>query len=426
MILDEQGSLATSLSPEDLRAGVVRALDAFGAAHLLVIPPDITRLPSRAGAITRYIYEYNPGAVRAILPALGTHRPMDEHELQTMFGDLPRHLFREHSWRNDCFEAGTIPAEFIKEISDGIVDEPFPVYFNRLFGDRSFGAIVSISQVVPHEVAGMAGYTKNVVVGCGGAENIHRTHFLGAAYGMERIMGRADSPVRSVLNFAVRNFLKEIPVLHVITVIGMDDLDGSLKVRGLFIGDDDECYRKAAALSQQVNIHLLDAPLKKVVVYLDPLEFKSTWLGNKSIYRTRMAIADGGELVVLAPGVKMFGEDPEIDRLIRKFGYRGTPATLAAVNENGDLQNNLSAAAHLIHGSSEGRFSITYCTGGLTKGEIEKAGFRYAPVDTMTGRYNPELLTEGPNRMPDGEEIFFISAPGTGLWAARERFLSAV
>src|SRR3990172_7027781 len=128
-------------------------------------------------------------------------------------------------------------------------------------------------------------------------------------------------------------------------------------------------FSRAADLSLRVNFTLLDAPLKKVVVYLDPSEFKSTWLGNKSIYRTRMAMADGGELVILAPGLKEFGEDPEIDRLIRKYGYRGTPATLAAVQANPELANNLSAAAHLIHGSSEGRFRITYCPGSQMRAE---------------------------------------------------------
>lgn len=95
--------------------------------------------------------------------------------------------------------------------------------------------------------------------------------------------------------------------------------------RGVFIGDDEECFLKAAELSLEVNFELLDAPLDKVVVYLDPEEFKSTWLGNKSIYRTRMAIADDGELIVLAPGVARFGEDKRIDELIRKYGYRTTP-----------------------------------------------------------------------------------------------------
>jgi hypothetical protein len=194
-------------------------------------------------------------------------------------------------------------------------------------------------------------------------------------------------------------------------------------VRGLFIGDDVECFKMAAELSLKVNFQMLDKQLKKVVVYLDPHEFKSTWLGNKSIYRTRMAMADGGELIVLAPGLREFGEDKEIDRLIRKYGYVGTDRVLEAVGKNAELQNNLSAAAHLIHGSSEGRFSITYCPGSVSKEEIESVNFKYADLDKMTKIYDPEKLKDGYNTV-NGEEIFFISNPGMGLWSWSERFKS--
>jgi len=166
---------------------------------------------------------------------------------------------------------------------------------------------------------------------------------------------------------------------------------------------------------------MLDEPLKKVVVFLDPHEFKSTWLGNKSIYRTRMAMADGGELIVLAPGLKEFGEDPEIDRLIRKYGYVGTERVLKLTRENAELQNNLSAAAHLIHGSSEGRFSITYCPGQITQKEIESVNFHYADLNAMLKKYNPEQLKNGYNTV-NGETIFYISNPGMGLWSWKNRF----
>jgi nickel-dependent lactate racemase len=275
--------------------------------------------------------------------------------------------------------------------------------------------------VVPHEVIGMANYNKNLFVGTGGTEGINKSHFLGAVYGMERLMGHADNPVRQLLNYASDHFLKHLPVVYVLTVIGRDD-SGRLVMRGLFIGDDDQVFLKAAELSAKVNFDILDEPLKKVVVFLDPAEYKSTWLGNKSIYRTRMAIADAGELIVLAPGVKEFGEDREIDRLIRKFGYRGTPATLDALKKNPELENNLSAAAHLIHGSSEGRFSITYCPGHLTHNEIESVNFSYAKCREMMAKYKPETLKEGKNIMADGEEIFFISNPALGLWAWRGKF----
>ncbi|MBN1759472.1 MAG: DUF2088 domain-containing protein [Chitinispirillaceae bacterium] len=423
MLLFERGSASAELTPEDLRDGIATAAERIGTCgRVLIVPPDHTRIQSRAGELTRYLYERYTSRVAAVIPALGTHLPMDAGEITTMFGDLPQELFVPHRWRDDCVPVGTVPASFIDEVSSGVIREPFPVSVNGLLLENRYKCIFSIGQVVPHEVAGMAGYTKNIIVGLGGAPTIHRTHFLGAAYGMERVMGRVDSPVRKVLNYAMEHFLKKLPVVHVLTVVGQEVSDGSLKVRGLFIGSDNECYRKAAALSRQVNIHLLDSPLKKVVVYLNPNEFKSTWLGNKSIYRTRMAIADGGELVVLAPGVRMFGEDGVIDVLVRTFGYHGTPATMDAVEHDDALRSNLGAAAHLIHGSSEGRFKVTYCAGGLTRDEVEGAGFHYAPVEEMIARYRPHLLAEGYNRMADGEEIYFISSPGTGLWAAREKF----
>jgi nickel-dependent lactate racemase len=422
MILFERGSPSDVLSADDLRQGLCVSLDKLGALRkMLIIPPDITRLQSRAGDLTRFAYEYKPDAIDAIVPALGTHCPMTARETETMFGTVPRHLFRPHNWRLDCEERGAVPREFVAAVSEGIVDYEIPVCFNRMIFGRDYDCILSIGQVVPHEVAGMAGAVKNIVVGLAGPETIHKTHFLGAAYGMERIMGKPDSPVRKVLDYVQEKFLRHLPIVHAVTVVGMDAC-GALKVRGLFVGDGNECFSRAARLSQSVNIYQLEKPLKKVVVRLDPVEYKSTWLGNKSIYRTRMAIADGGELVVIAPGVKMFGEDAEIDRLIRAFGYKGAPAVMQSVASDKALKNNLSAAAHLIHGSSEGRFSITYCPGALTKQEIEQVGFTYAEAGQMTKRYTPDKLSEGSNILPGGEEVFFISNPGIGLWACKEKF----
>jgi nickel-dependent lactate racemase len=292
---------------------------------------------------------------------------------------------------------------------------------NKLLVEGNFDLILSLGQVVPHEVIGMANYNKNVLVGTGGSEGINKSHFLGAVYGMERIMGRADNPVRRVYNYASDHFAAHLPIIYVQTVVSRGT-DGQLVVRGLYIGDDIECFNRAAALSLKVNFQMVEEPLKKVIAYLDPSEFKSTWLGNKSIYRTRMAIADGGELIVLAPALKEFGEDKQIDGLIRRYGYIGTPKVLEIAKAEDDLKNNLGAAAHLIHGSSEGRFSITYCPGYLTKQEIESVGFHYAELNDMTRKYDPEKLKDGFNTMPDGEKIFYISNPGLGLWAHKDRF----
>jgi nickel-dependent lactate racemase len=345
---------------------------------------------------------------------------MSDQEIGIMYKDVPKELFRVHDWRNDVVTVGTVPGEFVSKITNGALDYSWPAQLNKLVFNGGHDLILSVGQVVPHEVIGMANYNKNLFVGTGGPEGINKSHFVGAVYGMERIMGKASNPVRSLLNYASEKFISHLPVVYIQTVIGRDD-NNCLVMKGIFIGDDEEVFRMAAELSIKVNFTLVEKPLKKVVVYLDPSEFRSTWLGNKSIYRTRMAMADNGELIVLAPALKEFGEDKEIDRLIRKYGYRGTPSTLKSLKESKELQDNLSAAAHLIHGSSEGRFSITYCPGFLSKEEIESVNFRYHDLTTMLEKYDPQKMKDGFNTMKDGEEIFYISNPALGLWTSKER-----
>jgi nickel-dependent lactate racemase len=422
MIFYNKGSETTAFSLEDLKKGLFEALGKLGERkNVMVVPPDFTRFHSHAGELTSMAYEFYKENLTSILPALGTHVPMTNTEKECMFPGVPDNLFQIHDWRKDVVTVGTVPGKFVSEITNNLLDFEWPAQLNKRIFNGGHDLILSIGQVVPHEVIGMANYNKNLFVGTGGQEGINKSHFIGAVYGMEKLMGRANNPVRKLLNYASENFINHLPVVYVHTVVKRNET-GKLVVCGLFVGDDEEVFTKAAELSLKVNFTMLDKPLKKVVVYLDPSEFRSTWLGNKSIYRTRMALDDGGELIVLAPGLKEFGEDPEIDRLIRKYGYRGTHKTLKSLGENEDLKNNLSAAAHLIHGSSEGRFSITYCTGILTKQEIESVNFQYASLEEMMKRYNPEKLSEGYNKMENGEEIFFISNPAIGLWANKERF----
>jgi nickel-dependent lactate racemase len=426
MIYYETGSPETALSADDLKEGMFAALDNIvDKQKVLAIPPDYTRLPSRCGELTEYCWEYLGSKLTDILPALGTHTPMTKDQISHMFGQTPNDLFRVHDWRNDVITLGTVPAGFVKEVSGRACDFTWPAQVNKLLVEGDFDLVLSIGQVVPHEVVGMANYNKNVLVGTGGTEGIHKSHYIGAVYGMEKMMGRADTPVRRIFNYASEHFLNHLPIVYVLTVVGLNK-KGDLQTYGLFIGDDFSAFDKAAKLSLQVNFEMLKQPLEKVVVWLDPGEFKSTWLGNKSVYRTRMALADGGELIVLAPALVEFGEDKQIDKLIRKYGYFGTPHTLEMVKNNEDLRNNLAAAAHLIHGSSESRFSITYCPGrgadNLSQHEIESVGYRYADFDEITARYDPEILREGYNTMPDGEEIFYISSPALGLWALEDRF----
>ncbi len=422
MLYYSKGSATTSFSSEELKQVIFETLEKIGTKKkVLAIPPDFTRFHSRAGEITNIAHQYYGDKLTDILPALGTHYAMTDGEIDEMFGEeIPKEKFKVHNWREDVVTLGTVPGEYVKEVTDGMIDYSWPGQVNKLLVEGDYDLILSPGQVVPHEVIGLANYNKNIFVGTGGSEGINKSHFIGAVYGMERIMGRALNPVRKVMNYASDNFAKDLPILYIQTVLSAGD-DGKLHIRGLYIGDDFECFEEAAKLSVEVNFKMMEKEMKKVVVYLDPSEFRSTWLGNKSVYRTRMAIADGGELIVLAPGLAEFGEDKTIDGLIRKYGYVGSKKVLELTNSNEDLKNNLGAAAHLIHGSSEDRFSITYCPGNLTKEEIEGVNFKYADLDEMTKKYDPTKLKDGWN-IVDGEEIYYISNPALGLWAFKERF----
>ena len=422
MLYYARGSKTDIITPQEVKDILNKVFDGMGVKNrVLALPPDHTRLNSFAGPITEMIYGYFGDKLTDIMPALGTHAPMTDAQLDMMFGSIPHSLFRVHDWRNDVVTIGEVPKEYVEEISEGKLSFSWPAQVNKLLLDKSFDLILSIGQVVPHEVIGMANYNKNIFVGTGGNEGINKSHYLGAIYGMERIMGRAKTPVRSILEYASTHFAQELPIVYIQTVLSKGD-DGEMKLRGLFIGDDFECFQKAAELSLETNFIMVEKPIKKCIVYLDPKEFASTWLGNKSVYRTRMALADGAELIVLAPALKEFGEDKTIDRLIRKYGYANTPAILKAVEENADIQENLGAAAHLIHGSSEGRFSITYCPGDhISKEEIESVNYGYAPYAEMMEKYNVNQLKDGWNTV-NGEEIFYISNPALGLWAYPDRF----
>ena len=423
MLYYAKGSKDAAISAQEVREALSQVFSSMGKKRrVLALPPDFTRFNSYAGPITEMVYDYFGDALTDVMPALGTHAPMSPEQISTMFGHVPASLFRVHDWRNDVVTVGEVPSSYVNGVSEGRLDFSWPAQVNKLLLDPSFDLILSIGQVVPHEVIGMANYTKNIFVGVGGSAGINRSHYLGATYGMERIMGRAKSPVRDVMEYARTHFIKDLPIVYIQTVRAKNPETGEMETRGLFIGDDFECFRLAAELSLEVNFIMVEKPIRKCLVYLDPEEFKSTWLGNKAVYRTRMALADGAELIILAPALKEFGEDPTIDALIRKYGYKGTPATLEATRANADLQDNLGASAHLIHGSSEGRFSITYCPGpGMSRAEIEGVGFGYADLASTMEKYRFDSLKDGWNTV-DGEELYYISNPALGLWAHPDRF----
>jgi len=352
-----------------------------------------------------------------VMPALGTHEAMTEADCESFFGGaVPYADVIAHDWREGVVRLGEVPASLVAELSGGRMDSPIPVEVNGRIVGGDYGLIVSIGQVVPHEVAGMANHSKNVFVGCGGSGMINATHMLGAAIGLEGIVGLADNPVRRVLDYAAEGFLGGVPLRYVHTVVS--SRGGPPSLRGVYCGDRRDVFERAAELSSRVNVFKVADPPMAFSAYLDPGEFKSMWLGNKAIYRARKAIPDGGVLYVLAGGVRRFGEDPVIDGLIRKYGYAGRDAVLSLCKAERDLGENLSAAAHLIHGSTDGRFSVVYCTRHLTKGEVEGVGYGHMDYGEACGLLGLEGLSEGLNTAPGmpGGLLYHIANPALGLW----------
>ena len=423
-------SVNAGIQPERVEALLEALLAKLGRPHrVLLVPPDFTRFASGAGAIAGFLFGKlaAAGAEVTVAPALGTHRPMTPDEISCMFPGVPREAFIDHRWRDPLVHLGDVPADFVAEQSEGELRFPIRWEVNGLLFDRPWDRIISIGQLLPHEVSGISGHSKNIVVGLGGPDAIHKTHYFSAVYGRERIMGRVVSPLRNIFNYVAEKFLRRLPVTYLMSVLARDEA-GRLTTRGLAACDGYESFPRLARLCRQLNVTFLEEPLPKIVVYLPPEEYKSTWVGNKAVYRTCMALAEGAELFVIAPGVAEFGEDPAIDGLIRTCGYRGKAELMEAVERRADLRANLGAVAALINGSGNGRFSITYCTNergggkGLTRREVESVGYRFSSLAAALERYDPGLMKDGFNTMKDGETVYYISNPGLGLWAARSQF----
>ncbi len=389
--------------------------------RVLLLPPDITRAHSGSGWITNALYhEFAKTADVQLIPTLGQHVPHTPEQNRWMYGDVPEERIHAHDWRDGVVKLGEVPASFVREISGGIADWPIPVALNRMLMEEEWDLIINVGHIVPHEVLGFANHNKNYFIGLGGKDTICASHMMAATYGIENNLGRLITPLRACYNKAEDELLGHLPDVYLQVVMAYDE-QGELRHTGFYAGDNLETYLRGAEASRRQNITIVEQPLKKVVAVMQDDEFHSTWVANKAVYRTRMAMADGGELLIIAPGLRRFGEQPDVDALIRQFGYSGTPAIMEHYRREPVLQDLTHGTAHLIHGSSEGRFKITYAPGHLTAEEIRSVGFGYADLAETLQRYDPAKMRNGFNTMPDGEEVFYISTPSAGLWSVAEK-----
>ena len=410
------------LTKEEIRAALLESLEGRDLKKVLILPPDISRFHSGAGFIANTYYHTltQRGVHVDVMPALGTHEPMTAEQFAAMYGDIPYSAMVCHHFKTEVVKLGEISGQYMASVTEGLWTEPLTVEVNRRLVSGEYDLILSVGQVVPHEVIGMSNHTKNIFVGAGGSDMINKSHMVGAVYGLERMMGFDKTPVRLAFDKAFNEYLADKPITFVLTVTTVSQ--GETVYHGLFIGEGRRCYEEAVALASVKNITHLPKRLQKCVAYMDPHEFHTTWIGNKSVYRTRMAMADGGELIVLAPGVCRFGENDIQETLIRKYGYRGCVKTMESFRnpENTDLRENMGVAAHIIHSSPDDRFTVTYAVRDISQEEILSVGFGAADYEEMAKRYDPKKLSYGFNTMPDGEEVYFIPNPAIGLWMADE------
>jgi nickel-dependent lactate racemase len=418
---------ADELSRQDIDELALRLVDEartrFGRPlkRVLLLPPDLTRAHSGVGVITETIYKaLAPTCDVHVIPTLGQHQPHTEEENRWMFGSIPHARIHAHDWIGGVTRIGTIPASLVEESTGGLADWDIPVDINTMTVAEPWDLIVNIGHVVPHEVLGFANHNKNYFIGLGGKETICTAHLAAAIYGIENNLGRLITPLRACFNWAEEKLLGHLPDVYLQVVMRRDPAN-RLVTSGIYVGDDLETYLAAARASRAQNITVFDEPVSKVVAVMQADEFRSTWVANKAVYRTRLAIGNGGELLIIAPGLERFGEQEGVERLIRKYGYTGRDRILDLYRNNDDLQQLAHGAAHLVHGSSDGRFTIRYAPGHLSKADIEQVGFEYAELGDTLARYPPDRMNEGWNTMPDGERVFFISTPSAGLWATKTR-----
>ena len=415
-----------ALGEEQIRGAVTRLLEEARTRikrdlrRVLLLPPDLTRAHSGAGRISEMLYEGLTGSEVAVIPTLGQHQPHTEEENRWMFGSIPHRIIYPHDWREGVTRVGTIPASMVAETTGGAADWEIPVDLNTRLMTQPWDLVINVGHVVPHEVLGFANHNKNYFIGLGGKESICASHIAAAVYGIENNLGTLVTPLRACFNWAEQKYLGHLPDVYLQIVMRRDEHE-KLVTSGIYVGDDLETYLAAARASRKQNVMTFDKPVRKIVAVMQADEFRSTWVANKAVYRTRMALADGGELLVIAPGLERFGEQPEVDALIRKYGYTGTERILRLYRTEKDLQEIAHGTAHLIHGSSEGRFTIRYAPGHLSQTEIEGVGYEYADLGEALTRYAPEHMAEGWNTMPDGEEVFYISTPSAGLWSTKAK-----
>lgn len=304
-MLHQTGSTTASLGEADIRRAVGEAFESIrlDGRRVLLIIPDHTR-SGPIGAFFRAIADALLGRVRQLdaMIALGTHHALTDDKINALLGLTAaqrsglygRVRIFNHLWDDpdELASVGTIAGERVAAISEGRMHDAVPVLLNRRIFD--YDHLLICGPVFPHEVVGFSGGHKYLFPGIAAPEIINATHWLGALITNMAIIGRRDTPVRTLVEEAASHVATE---RHCIAyVVDADAL------RGICIGPVVDAWKAAAALSDQVNIVYHDRAYHTVLSCAPPM-YDELWTAGKCMYKLEPVVADGGKLIIYAPHI---------------------------------------------------------------------------------------------------------------------------
>ena len=292
------GGPEASLSESDVRnhiATYFSTIDLDGRSLCLVIP-DATRvcpLPLLLGAIMNAVGGRVSSCIAVI--ALGTHAPMSDAARRELVGTSDVLTVNHEWWDDDTFVTiGLIDSDRMVSLSNGRLAIEVPVRINRRIVDTDI--VVTVGPVLPHEVAGFSGGDKYLFPGVSGPEMIDASHWLGALVTSREIIGtRGITPVRALIHAAADLVRCE---RHAVCVVG-DHADG---LRFISVGEPREAWAAAADVAAVTHIRYLNEPVERVVS-LVPNRYEDLWTGAKGFYKVEPIVADGGEVIIVAPHI---------------------------------------------------------------------------------------------------------------------------
>lgn len=309
------------LTDDEIGRVIQEGLDAcpYDGKRVLVLVPDLTRTMPLPQFFRLMVEALRPRVKKLdFLVALGTHAPLDEAQMDQLFGCKPGERLRDfsdigflnHDWQNPgaLTLLGTIPAAEIKELSLGMLDLEVPVRINKLV--LEYDELLVCGPVFPHEVVGISGGNKYFFPGIAGQDIIDVTHWIGALVTSYTIIGTKDTPVRRVIDRAAA--LIPRPRRALCAVVQHNG------VEGLFIGPIQESWTQAADLTAETHITWTDRTYRQVLSILPPM-YDEIWVGAKGMYKLEPVIADGGEVIIYAPHIHQISVVH--GKMIAQIGY---------------------------------------------------------------------------------------------------------